>query len=125
MATVHKTQLSLKRKVEIAQDLSKGMTQLDAVKKYKASKGTVSRIGKEKERWVAINFETLDSAPRKGTERKRIVKVKTIDLDDKLVEYIVRARDLNAIVTGPIIQNIATMISKKLPNLDGFSASNG
>ena len=41
----------------------------------------------------------------------RIVKVKTIDLDDKLVEYIVRARDLNAIVTGPIIQNIATMIS--------------
>ena len=125
MATVHKTQLSLKRKVEIAQDLSKGMTQLDAVKKYKASKGTVSRIGKEKERWVAINFGTLDSAPRKGTERKRIVKVKTIDLDDKLVEYIVRARDLNAIVTGPIIQNIATMISKKLPNLDGFSASNG
>ena len=67
MATVHKTQLSLKRKVEIAQDLSKVMTQLDAVKKYKASKGTVSRIGKEKERSVAINFETLDSAPRKNT----------------------------------------------------------
>ncbi|KAI6648631.1 DUF1275 domain protein [Oopsacas minuta] len=73
MATVHKTQLSLKRKVTIAQDLSKGMTQLDAVQKYKASKGTVSRISKEKERWVAINFETLDSALRKGTERKRIV----------------------------------------------------
>ena len=38
MATVHKTQLSLKRKVEIAQDLSKGMTQLDAVKSTRPPK---------------------------------------------------------------------------------------
>ena len=48
------------------------MTQLGAVKKYKTSKGTVSRIGK-KGKWLAVNYELLDSAPRKDKERKRII----------------------------------------------------
>ena len=61
-----------------------------------------------------------------GEDRKRELKVRTDGLDAQMVNFLHLSREQNLIVTGPVLQSVATSFAKKMvPPLDGFVASNG
>ena len=68
---------------------------------------------------LQINFETV------GETRKRVCRLKTQGLDDLLIEWIKKARAYNCIITGPIIQEVATKLATQHLDIQQFKASNG
>ena len=113
-------QLSLKRKRELAADLQAGITESKAVAKYRTSKGTVGRVRRDVHRYLNLDVDAL------GEDRKRELKVRTDGLDAQMVNFLHLSREQNLIVTGPVLQSVATSFAKKMvPPLDGFVASNG
>ena len=113
-------QLSLKRKRELAADLQAGITESKAVAKYRTSKGTVGRVRRDVHRYLNLDVDAL------GEDRKRELKVRTDGLDAQMVNFLHLSRERNLIVTGPVLQSVATSFAKKMvPPLDGFVASNG
>ena len=103
--------MSLKRKRQMAEYLLGGMTEAAAVQKYCSSKGTVSRVRARIPELLQINFETV------GDTRKRVCRLKTQGLDNLLIEWIKKARAYNCIITGPIIQEVATKLATDI--MDG------
>ena len=65
----------LKRKRELAADLQAGITESEAVAKYRTSKGTVGRVRREVYRYLNLDVDAL------GEDRKRELKVRTDGLD--------------------------------------------
>ena len=114
----HKT-LAVKRK--IAEDLRDGKTHQACIQIYGASKGCVSRIAGELDKWLKIDPEFLEKAPK----RKKLEKVKTPGLDELVMGFIRQMVDNHCIITGPILQAAARSLAAQHLLLPGFNASNG
>ena len=76
----------LKRKRELAADLQAGITESEAVAKYRTSKGTVGRVRREVYRYLNLDVDAL------GEDRKRELKVRTDGLDAQMVNFLHRSR---------------------------------
>ena len=64
-------QLSLKRIRELAADLQAGITESEAVAKYRTSKGTLGRVRRDVHMYLDLDVDAL------GEDRKRELKVRT------------------------------------------------
>ena len=76
-------QLSLNRKRELAADLQAGITESEAVAKYRTSKGTVGRVRRDVHRYLNLDVDAL------GEDRKRELKV---GLDAQMANFLHRNR---------------------------------
>ena len=68
---------------------------------------------------LQINFETV------GDTRKMLCILKNQGLDNVLIEWIMKSRAYNCIITGTIIQEDATKLATQHEDIQQFKASNG
>lgn len=114
-----KPQLTLKEKIAMANDLKKGMTEAEASKKYGCGKGTIYRVKKESDKLLEMDENLVGN-------KKRKISTKFEDLEMAVIEWINMARDNNCVVTGPIIQKVASKLAKNRDiSEETFKASNG
>ena len=115
-----KPRMTLKRKVQLARDLTSGMTEKTSQEKYTCGKGTIYRVKQDTVALLQIDEDLLSETKK----RKTISKFEI--LDESILDWIKKARDLNCIVTGPIIQAVAIKLARhsNISETD-FKASNG
>jgi hypothetical protein len=99
------------------------LSERNLAKKYKISKGTVSRLKRslieENSRSLAENVDEIAE-----THNKTYHKNKLSCIDDQCFEVFLRLRDIGVPLNGTVIKAIALKISAKM-DFSSFKASNG
>ena len=92
---------------QIALDIQRNMLVRDVARKDGVGIGTVGRIKKRFDQWLKIADE------EKGV--KRFCTAKFDVLDEHLVTFLDKARQLDCIVTVPILKEAAKRVAKNYP----------
>ena len=110
--------LPMTLKKEIAHEIKAGTKQVDILKTYPGlSKGALSRIVADLDYWLNIDDGT-------NSKKKRVEKSKLDGLDEKVMQFLMKAREHNCAVTGAIPLDVAKRRAEKL-GYNNFKASHG
>ena len=115
-----KPQVTLEHKIEMAQDIWDGMTKSQLIIKYDCGKGTVYRVGKKLDSLLDMN---KDIVPDKK-KRQKATKFEKFDIE--ILQWIMKGRGKNMIITGPLIEAVAMKAGQRRGiRKEDFQASNG
>lgn len=112
-------ELNFEIKIQILDEISRGVKQTLIAKKYGVPESTISTI--------KANKDKIYSAAAAGNIRsnsKRLRGAKHADVEDELLKWFNHQRSSNVPISGPILQEKARMIAASL-NLKDFQCSDG
>ena len=112
---------SAAEKRNISEDINNDFNHQACIEKYKASKGCVVHIVLDVDKWLEADPQALE----KISKRKKLEKMRAEGLYKLAMEYVIKLKDYQCIITGPIMQNSETKPPKEHLNLLDFKTRNG
>ena len=120
-----RTRISLAQKLDIIEASKKsGFSIEDVMKKYGLKKSTVYRLLAEKEKYTQQEVNTPSSNRVKPVYSSKAPSTANIELEKRLMDWIVHQEQKNLMVGGEQIKERAEMIAKELKITD-CTFSNG
>lgn len=113
------TELSIDKKVEVLEKLSRGNSTRDLAKFYKVDQKTICNIKKNSDR-----IKELWQSNFAATRKRSIRNIEYEDVDKLSIKFFEICRSKNIPITGPMIQTKAKTIADAL-GFSEFVASNG
>ena len=114
--------LSLEKKLEVIEYLSKGFTQSEAARNFGVARSTVSDIKKSEEKLREF-CTTMDDLSMPTKSRKVMRQANDNALDEALYLWFVQQRSLGAPVSGPILCEKALQLNAKIHTQEDSTSS--